>query len=83
MKTPNALIADLFAAASIASVASVGAFAADAAPTAEAPATKGKPQYQMQEKTGAAKEGKEAASEKSAEQKKMSKARHYHPCDGK
>lgn len=82
MKTPNTLIAALFA---VASIASVGAFATDAdkAAVTEASAAKGKPQSQTQDKTGAAKEGKEAASEKPAEQKKMSKARHYHPRDGK
>ena len=88
MKTPNALIAALFAAASIASVASVGALAADAdkAPAGEAPAAKAMPHSHMQEKTGmtpAAKESKEAADEKAAQEKKVSKARHLHPRDGK
>lgn len=88
MKTLNALAtaAVLFAAAS---VASAGAVAADAEKTspAEAPAAKAKPHSHMQEKTGitpAAKKSKEAADEKSAtEGKKIPRARHYHPRDGK
>ena len=85
MKTLNALIAALVTAASI---LSAGAFAADAdkAPAGEAPAAKAMPHSHMQEKTGmapAAKEGKEAADEKAAQEKKVSKARHLHPRDGK
>lgn len=86
MKTPSTLVAALLAAASI---ASVGAFATetDKTPTAEAPAAKAKPPSQTQEKTGvapAAKESKGATDEKAAaEKKKVSKARHFHPRDGK
>lgn len=87
MKTRTALVAALFAAAS---VVSVGAFAADTdkAPAAEAPA-KMKPHSHMQEKTGVAppaadaKEAAPAADGKAPADKKADKKRHLHPRDGK
>lgn len=87
MKTRSALVAALFAAASI---VSAGAFAADpaAAPTTEAPAPKVKPHSHMQEKTGIAPPATDAkaapaADEKASADKKVDKKRHFHPRDGK